>query len=531
MVLLEGELKEVSADVVIVGSGPTGLVTALLLAGRGHQVALVERWPSPYPLPRAVGINHESVRVMQNAGVIDAVMPLLLFSKDGSRLLEMVSGSGEVLASRRDSAESASGWPERATFSQPRLEGTLNEEAAGHPLIELHRGWEVVNVVTSADTVVVEATATDDDSRRMRVQAHYVVGCDGANSIVRQKMQVDNVDLGFSSDWLVTDVIPNEPRTFTPELGPVLGPPRPTAMCGGGAGRRRWEFMRLEGETKEELGREETAWRLLAKYDINPSNAVLERHAVYTFRGLWASQWVRSRSALAGDAAHLMPPFLGEGFNSGTRDARALSWRLDLVLRGVAPATLIDSYSPERIGHVRRIVEQAVEIGRLFCITDPEEAARRDDALRAAHASGARNVMTPHRWRLGPGLWDENDPRAGYLGIQGQVERDGAKGFFDQIVGHDAFVLLSRSQDPLGSLPDELIDAWRRLGGISAHFGPESQLEDLDGTYARWFEEQEIEVALLRPDHYVFGTSATIEGAQRLLDRLFTAMGVAGPTA
>jgi resorcinol 4-hydroxylase (NADPH) len=514
------------ADVVIVGAGPVGLISALLLANAGHSVAVVERWPEPYPLPRAVSLSHQSLRTLQRAQVIDAVLPSLYFTPDGSRRTEIRSGDGEVLAVRVDNSESLSGWPERASFYQPDFERTLNAHVAAHPMIQLRRGWNAISVeADDTDVTVYAVPQAGGEQGDLHVRAAYVIGCDGANSTVRTGDLAETHDLGFSYDWLVVDVLPKQPRVFTPHLGQILGPPRPTTQVSGGPGRRRWEFMRLDGETIEELNRPETAWRFLAPFDVSPENATLERHAVYTFRGCWPVRWRAGRALLAGDAAHLMPPFLGEGMNSGLRDAMAVTWRLDLILRGRAPDSLLDSYGPERIGHVRQIVEQAVAMGRMICITDPVDAEARNARLRAAEAQQLPEIRRVE-WRLGEGHWLGSDPNAGYLGVQARVETDGRLGLLDDVVPHTGFTLLSLSGSPV--LSPETTAAWKAVGGMCIAFGDaKKDVVDIDGAYTRWFDEHTCSVALVRPDFFVYGTAPSIEDAEALIVRLLVSLDAA----
>jgi 2-polyprenyl-6-methoxyphenol hydroxylase-like FAD-dependent oxidoreductase len=386
-------------DVAIVGYGPVGQLLAILLGQRGWKVRVLERWPEPYPLPRAVHLDHEVARILQGAGVIDALLP----RTEAASIYEWRNADGDVLIRiGRDAERSLSGWPESLMFCQPELERILDERVRALPSVQVEWGCEVVGVRDAGDHVELDTRRGHDDTRSVR--ARFAVGCDGARSFVRGVVDPSWHDLGFAFDWLVIDVIPREARAWDPMNWQLCDPARPTTAVSGGPGRRRWEFMRLPHETLDELNSEAAAWRLLEPWEIRPDNAQLERHAVYTFRGAWADAWRKGRILLAGDAAHLTPPFVGQGLCSGMRDAANLAWKLDLVLAGRAAEPLLDSYTSERLPHVRALIEFAVSLGRVICVSDPAEAAERDRRMIAEQRE-RKEAVAAELPVLGPGCF------------------------------------------------------------------------------------------------------------------------------
>jgi 2-polyprenyl-6-methoxyphenol hydroxylase-like FAD-dependent oxidoreductase len=514
---------DADVDVIVVGAGPVGMTTALLIAGRGYDVAIFEKWRDPYGLPRAVGMAGETMRVLQQAGLSDAIGQVTEGPLAGETLKgEFLDREGEVLLTA-PFVGSACGWPSMAGFNQPDLERYMDEMMMAHSRITVRRGVAVTRVTQDDDMARVafgpyrDDSEADDGGDEKVFSCRLVIGCDGANTTVRQFMDTEVFDLGFEYDWLVVDVLPHERRTWKPNLGMIIDSERPvTIVPSGPPGRRRFEFMCKEGETPEEMNQAEVAWRLMAQWDLTPSNTDLVRHAVYTFRGLWAERWRDGRIVLAGDAAHLMPPFLAQGMNSGMRDAVALAWRADLVLSGRAPWAILDDYGVERREHVRQIVEQAVESGRMICITDPVIAAERDAFLKMARDDPAMVPPAPPEWLLGPGASLDNDPVSRRLGVQGRVQLDGKTGLLDDLIGGGRFQLLSRSGDPLEALGTEARLAWESLDGFAAQIGG-NRLLDTEGIYTAWLQENEIDTVLFRPDFYVYGSGTSVADVDRLV--------------
>ena len=493
-----------STDVAIVGYGPVGSALAILLAQQGHTVTVLERWPEPYPMPRAVHFDDEVARILQACGIGGSLDDI----SEPADVYEWRNAAGTPLVRFGSVGMGRGGWPSSSMFNQPALEARLGSRAGELPGITVRRGMEAFDIAQDDDGVTILARRRDGAAADVRCR--YAVGCDGANSTVRQLLDIPSTDLGFFYDWLIVDVVLNEPRVYDPINVQVCDPARPTTVVSGGPGRRRWEFMRLPTESLDDLNDIDAAWRLLAAWDVTPDNATLERHAVYTFSARNADQWRRGRVLLAGDAAHLMPPFAGQGMCSGIRDAANLSWKLDTVLAGRSDAAVLDSYTHERLPHARAVIDLSIELGKIICVPDPAEAAARDEIMSAG--------VTDHRTSIpslpplaGP-LLPASDPVAGHVFPQGIIAVDGERRRFDDVHGA-GWRLVTVDADPIDLDPE--LGQW--FSGESGEVVAIGTHADVEGTYATWFAEHGCTWALQRPDFHVHGVASDAEGARSLL--------------
>jgi hypothetical protein len=273
--------------------------------------------------------------------------------------------------------------------------------------------------------------------------------------------------------------------------------------------------MALPGESIEFLNDEATAWRLLERWDARPDNAVLEKHAVYRFQARWVEEWRRGRVLLAGDAAHQTPPFAGQGLCTGLRDAANLAWKIDLVLRGVAPDRLLDTYGRERGPHAKAVIELAMDMGKLICVADAGEAAARDEAFRATYDGSVTDV--PPFPPITDGVVLPGSPGAGELFIQAEVAGASGHTLFDDAVG--AGWRLITLADP--NLDHDTRDWFTSIGGEVVTLGcSDSELIDASGAYRAWLGEHIAVAVLQRPDFAVFGTAATPSDISPLLRNL-----------
>jgi len=516
------------ADVLVNGLGPVGLMACILLGRKGYTVHAVERWHKPYGRPRAVTFDHEIARILSTIGIESDDDVSIDYHDDH---YYWVNQDREILMEVDWISKETNGYRNRYWFSQPELEDRLRAIVSTLPTVHLHNGREAVEFTQDEDgvTLTYREIKPDlfhvefaEDGEIGRIRARYAIGSDGANSFIRQATGLELTDLGFDAEWLIVDTKPHVMPQYMTAHFQICDPARPTTVVPGGPGRRRWEFMSLPGEDLAELGKEETVWALLEEWGMTPETAVLERAAITRFQGKYLENWRSGRAMLVGDAAHLMPPFAGEGMCAGLRDVMNLVWRLDLVLRGEADTHLLDEWSDERREQAKWYINFSIDLGNVICVTDPASAAERDARMFAEHAEQSKIGPIPtHEAVLGEGTWIGDDELAGKTAIQGRVAYRGGTGRFDDAVGRGWYLLSAIGSE--GELSADRRARLGALGGEQLTVGPEgsgADIIDVEGVYTEWFAEHGISHLLTRPDYYVALTARGHDQLSARFDRL-----------
>jgi 3-(3-hydroxy-phenyl)propionate hydroxylase len=466
------------ADVLIIGAGPTGIALAIALAQEGVSVIVADKADDIYPLPRAAHIDHETMRILQGLGVGDAVMA----KSRAARGYDFLTADRQVLLRfPSDPVTSPSGWPVANMIHQPSVEAILRARLAQLPNAQLRSGITYTGHTQDADGV------TAHFEKYVSLRARTLIGADGASSAVRAAANIGLHDYAFDEPWLVLDTMVHD-QSRLPDINlQICDPARPTTCVLMAPGRHRWEFMIKPGERPEDVASAESIVALLAPWDVDGAVSI-ERSAVYRFHALVAKAWRDGRVLLAGDAAHQMPPFAGQGMCSGIRDAANLGWKLAAVMRGDAGDALLDTYQAEREPHVRTIIDMALMMGRTVCIADPAAAAARDTAMLAARAAERDSGTPPSAIGWPPftaGCILAGSPGAGEVFPQPWA----AGQRLDDVLGPGAW-LIARAASP-GAL--SLDDA--RLAPFAADI-------------ARWLDRRSADAVMVRPDRTVFGTGA-----------------------
>ena len=501
-------------DVAVVGLGPVGAVLAGLLGRAGIRTLVIDKADDIYPLPRAIAFDHEVMRVLQGLGLAEAIAPHVM----AYRPTEYHGLDGAVIARYASLPPPYPlGWEPSFVFTQPPFERALRSAVAALPSVEVRLATELKGYSDLGDHVELAVAGPAGTAETLR--ARYVVGCDGGSSLVRKLMGVRFESLDFDEPWLVVDVLVNAdkldrlPQTFVQYCQPA----RPTTYVIGPHNHRRWELMLLPGEVPEDMAREESIWQLLSRW-LQPEDARLWRAATYVFHALVAEDWRRGRVLIAGDAAHMTPPFMAQGMCQGIRDAANLAWKLELVLAGTAGAALLDSYALERRPHVRATTDTAKGMGRIICELDPARARERDARMLAENGNPP---AVRYRQSLIPGLvrgalWHEQGVPVGDRFPQPRVSTAEGVRLLDDAAGSGFRLVLGPGLTE-ADVSGELRQVLARLGGsilvlephgVSRRTGPASlAIAETEGVLVQWLKAHGVVAALVRPDHYVFAVA------------------------
>ncbi|WP_157519087.1 bifunctional 3-(3-hydroxy-phenyl)propionate/3-hydroxycinnamic acid hydroxylase [Modestobacter sp. Leaf380] len=508
-------------DVAVIGYGPTGMAAASLLGRLGHRVLVCERWPSLYGLPRFTHIDDETARAVQACGDVAAALA------DSTPVeYRWVNGADEELL-HLPATVGTMGYPTHISMYQPDVEDAVDARVRSLPAVDVRQGWSVTALTQTAEHVELdlERWKAAGPGSQQSVRARYVIASDGSKSAVRELLGIGREDHGFNERWLNFDT---EWLTAPPaEYGvskQYCDPARGHMYMGIGRSRQRFEFALLPGEATSDFEHPDKVWELLRDaHGLGPDDVRVIRQIVYTFESRVAQQWRDRRVLLAGDAAHTMPPYLGQGACSGIRDATNLAWKLDLVLRGEAPDDLLDTYEQERRPHATALVHMSVGLGGVANTHDPAAAAHRDEAFRTGSAPPPPAMPPLLSGVLRPGQGPEQG--VGGLVPQGRVSTGAVTGLLDDVVG-PGFVLVTTA-DPAVVLGEEAAAVLRRLGCRVVHLG--ADVVDLDGVHTRYLDELGACAYLARPDFVLFGTASSPADVEALVLDLRAA--VSAPSA
>ncbi|AEB44873.1 bifunctional 3-(3-hydroxy-phenyl)propionate/3-hydroxycinnamic acid hydroxylase [Micromonospora maris] len=527
-------------DVVVVGCGPVGALTANLLGLRGVSTLVVERSTTPHGQPRAFSCDDEALRIYQQVGLLDQIGADL----HQPARADYVNAAGRTFATIDFSqVDFGFGHAPLNFFDQPRLEHVLRGGLDRYDHVELRLGTELVSLYQDDDRVhlVLREVAT---GQSYPVRARYVLGCDGARSTTRAAVRIPLAGASYAEPWLaVSGDVPAE-AIRAPHTTFVCDWRRPAFVSPGARGSYRAEFMLQPDETEADMTRPERIAELVEPY-VDPARFTVTRAVIYTFHHLIAQRWREGRVFLLGDAAHQMPPFLGQGLCSGLRDATNLTWKLALVLGRDADPALLDTYEVERRGHTAAMADTSVRLGRVFLARSRPAAWLRDTALRA--------VQTVPRVRRFVRRFEFKPLPAYDRGLFAGGRRHGAVGtMFPQ-----PRVTVAGSTDPV--LLDEVLGAGFALLGTAvpaggsgwpgvpvrtvvvhpAGTGPAAtcaepddgqvHVVDVDGVIVAWLRRHRCDAVVLRPDRFVYALGSAADDA--MLPSLAAALGTPGTVA
>ena len=508
---------DLSTDIAIVGAGPVGLMIANYLGQCGVNVTLVEKLDSLIDYPRAIGLDDESLRTFQAVGLADNVLP----HTTPWHAMRFMTPKGRCFADIQPKTDEF-GWSRRNAFIQPLADRVLFEGLQRFDNVKVLFGRELEGFEQSDSGV--QLTLKNAEGRSERLQAKYLIGCDGGNSLVRRSLDISFEGKTAPNQWIVVDIA-NDPLS-TPHVYLCCDPVRPYVSAALPHGVRRFEFMVMPGETEAELSKPENMRKLLAKVLPDPDRIELIRSRVYTHNARLAGRFRQGRVLLAGDAAHIMPVWQGQGYNSGMRDASNLAWKLSLVIKGLANDRLLDSYELERRDHAKAMIDLSVLAGHVLAPPKRWQGTLRDGvSWLLNYVPPVKRYFVEMRFKPMPQYTrgalivpSEKGSPVGKMFIQPKVLTDaGATVLLDEVIGEN-FAIIAWGCDPTWGLTAAQIAQWKTLGTRFIQVLPDVQLRapsdagndvirvgDSTGRLREWFARGSSSIALLRPDRFLAG--------------------------
>jgi 3-(3-hydroxy-phenyl)propionate hydroxylase len=505
-----------TTEVAILGAGPVGLTLANYLSKQGVQVTVIEQLDQLIDYPRAIGIDDEALRTIQSLGLVEQVLP----HTTPNHAMRFLTPKGHCFADIQPLTREF-GFSRRNAFIQPQVDNVLLQGLKQYPQTQVLFARQLTEF--SQDTQSVTLNMQNKQGEAEVVKAKYLIACDGGNSVVRRTLNIGFDGKTAPNQWIVID-IENDPLA-TPHIYLCCDPVRPYVSAALPHGIRRFEFMVMPGETQEELSKPESINQLLAKVLPNTQNIEVIRQRVYTHNARIADKFRVDRILLAGDAAHIMPVWQGQGYNSGMRDAFNLGWKMALVVQGKAGPELLDSYQIERKDHAKAMIDLSVMAGHVLAPPKKWQGFVRDGIAYALnYIKPIKQYLLEMRFKPMPQYHDgvliqnklKNSP-VGKMFIQPKVELvSGEQVLLDEIIGND-FAILAWGVDPQWGLSDVTLQQWKKLGVKFIQVLPAVQLQnekrkqfdgvicvgDIGTEIRSWFGRTNDSMVILRPDRFV----------------------------
>ncbi|WP_374529482.1 bifunctional 3-(3-hydroxy-phenyl)propionate/3-hydroxycinnamic acid hydroxylase [Acinetobacter sp.] len=524
---------EFMTEVAILGAGPVGLTLANYLSKQGVQVTVIEQLDQLIDYPRAIGIDDEALRTIQSLGLVEQVLP----HTTPNHAMRFLTPKGHCFADIQPLTREF-GFSRRNAFIQPQVDNVLLQGLKQYPKTEVLFSRQLMEFSQDAQSVTLKMQ--NKQGQNEVVKAQYLIACDGGNSVVRRTLNIGFDGKTAPNQWIVID-IENDPLA-TPHIYLCCDPVRPYVSAALPHGIRRFEFMVMPGETQEELSKPENINKLLAKVLPNTQNIEVIRQRVYTHNARIAEKFRVDRILLAGDAAHIMPVWQGQGYNSGMRDAFNLGWKMALVIQGKVGPELLDSYQIERKDHAKAMIDLSVMAGHVLAPPKKWQGFVRDGIAYALnYIKPIKQYLLEMRFKPMPQYHDgvlipnsqKNSP-VGKMFIQPKVQLvTGEHVLLDDVIGND-FAILAWGVDPQWGLSAASMQQWKKLGVKFIQVLPAIQLQnekrkqydgvicvgDIGTEIRTWFGRTNDSMVILRPDRFV-AALAIPQSADQISQALF----------